>query len=430
MSAVATVEPGTGHARATTSQSRSGPRVAYVVSRFPRLTETFIVSEVAAALRAGADVHLHPLHRERTSVVQPAAAALADRVHHVPLLAPRVLWSQVTTLATQPCAYTRVLGALIRHNWGSRRFLVGALASFPLAVHLASHFRRSGVDHVHAHFASHPAAVAYVVHRLTGIPYSFTAHGSDLHRDRHMLAEKVRQASFVVAVSEYNRQVIIRECGDEVADRVVVVRCGIDPEAFPAQVRPLRRPGDPIEVCCVGTLHEVKGQSHLMAACQEVRSEGIDVRLTFVGGGPDRAALTEMVRGHGLDDVVRFTGPLTQPAVLAELRRADVLAAPSVPSADGRREGLPVVILEAMTVGVPVVASRLSGIPEVVVDGETGLLADPGDVRGLAHALTALAASPELADRLSRAAHLAVARDFDVDASARALVARFARSAT
>lgn len=404
----------------------AGPKVAYVVSRFPRLTETFVVDEAAAVLRAGARLDLFPLHRERAEVVQPSAAALAPHVHHHPLLSPAILRSQVRMLREAPGAYAATAWAVVRHNVGSRRLLVGAVAAFPLAVHLARRFRDDGVEHVHAHFATHPAVVAYVAHRLTGVPYSFTAHGSDLHRDRHMLAEKVRRAAFVVAISRFNRQVVIDECGPGVADRVVVIRCGVDHDAFEFRPRPPRDPGSALRVCCVGSLHEVKGQAHLVEACRQLRESGVDVELTLVGAGPDREALAAQAAAGGLGAAVRLLGACTHPEVRAVLERSDVLVAPSVPTADGRREGLPVAILEAMAVGVPVVASRLSGIPEVVVAGRTGLLAEPGDVAGLVEAIGRLAREPALADRLARAAAALVAAEFDVDRSARRLVELFA----
>ncbi|HEX2577158.1 MAG TPA: glycosyltransferase [Aquihabitans sp.] len=406
-------------------EAPTGPRVAYVVSRFPRLTETFVVDEAAAVRRAGARLELHPLHQERATVVQPAAEALAPVVHHHRLLERGVLASQVGALREAPAAYLGAAASVVRHNLGSRRLLVGAVAAFPLAVHLARRFRADGVEHVHAHFATHPAAVAYVVHRLTGIPFSFTAHGSDLHRDRHMLAEKVRHAAFVVAISEHNRQVVLDECGTEVADRVLVVRCGVDRSRFARRAARSRRPGDPLRVCCVGTLHEVKGQTHLVEAARRLTAAGVDVELTFVGDGPDREALGDQAAAAGLADRVRFTGPLVQPEVREVLEGADVLVAPSVPTADGRREGLPVVILEAMATGVPVVASRLSGIPEAVVDGRTGLLAAPGDVDGLVDAIGRLAADPTLGERLADGAADLVAREYDVDASAGRLVGLF-----
>ncbi len=401
------------------------PRVAYLVSRFPRLTETFVVAEATAVQRAGANVTLYPLHRERATVVQPDAVALGDQVRYHRILSLAILASVGRALIRRPGSLFGAGWAVLRFNVGSRRLLTGALASFPLAVHLAEHLEADGCDHVHAHFATHPAAAAYVIHRLTGIPFSFTAHGSDLHRDRHMLAEKTKRAAFVVTVSESNRTVILDECGPAVADRVFVVHCGIDSRRFPARPPKEREAGTALKVACLGTLHEVKGQTYLIEACRLLVASGTPTTLTFVGGGPDLAQLQAQVASAGLQDSVTFTGLLTQPEVRTVLEGADVLVTPSVPSADGRREGLPVVLLEAMAVGIPVVASRLSGIPEAVIDGQTGLLVEPGDAVGIADALRRLAADPELAQRLTDAARDLVATSFDVDRSAHQLVGLF-----
>ncbi len=404
------------------------PKVAYLVSRYPRLTETFVVNEASAVVRAGADLQLYPLHREAATIVQPDAAALADRVHYHQIVSGPILASVARSLVRRPRRLLGAAGAIVRHNLGSRRLLVGALASFPLAVHLAEHLEDDGVEHVHAHFATHPAAAAYVIHRLTDIPFSFTAHGSDLHRDRHMLAEKVRLAAFVITISHFNREIIIEECGSSVADRVLVVRCGIDARRFPRRDAVLRQPGAALQVACLGTLHEVKGQTHLIEACRILRNRGTDVAVTFVGSGPDLDALRAQARAAGIEGSVTFTGPLPQPEVRTVLAGADVLVTPSVPSADGRREGLPVVILEAMATGVPVVASQLSGIPEAVQDGRTGLLVEPGDAAGLADALERLALDPSLASDLSDRAAVLAAEEFDGDRSAHRLVDLFAGS--
>ncbi|HWJ61954.1 MAG TPA: glycosyltransferase family 4 protein [Acidimicrobiales bacterium] len=422
-----------GPAPSTMGPPPGAPRVAYLVSRYPRLTETFVARELAAVVRAGVDAHLHPLHRERGAVVQPSERALAARVRYESLLSAPVVGSQWSALRRQPGAYLRTLGALVRGNLGSRRLLVGALAAFPLAVHLAERFRAERVQHVHAHFATHPAAAAYVIHRLSGIPFSFTAHGSDIHRDQHMLAEKVQAAAFVVAVSDSNREVVLQACGQAgiavPADRVVTIRCGVDAVEFPRREPRHRTPSDPLRAVVIGTLHEVKGQTHLVEACRRARDEGTDVHLTLVGDGPDRADLVAQVVAGGLGGAVSFTGAVAQPRVRQLLASADVLVAPSVPSADGRREGLPVVIVEAMAVGVPVIASRLSGIPEIVRHEDTGLLVEPGDAEGLAAALTRIARQPAVAAAWADRAHELVADEFDNDRSARELARRFAGGA-
>jgi glycosyltransferase involved in cell wall biosynthesis len=406
---------------------RQTPLVAYLVSRFPKLSETFVLFEILAVEQEGIAVEIYPLQREKEATIHPEAQRLVERAHYAPLLSLAILRSQLHYLVRKPSSYLRTLFDLVRWNFGSARYLGGALAFFPKAVHFARRMRGDGVTHVHAHFASHPAAVAFVIHRLEGIPYSFTAHGSDLHRDRHMLRQKVAEADFVVPISEFNRRVILEECGDAHAAKLAVIHCGIDPEIFRPLSERASGASQPLRLTCVGTLHEVKGQAILIDACRLLAERGIAFRCDLVGDGPDREALRRQARAAGLEGRVRFLGALLRTEVAAQLRDCDVAVVPSVPTRDGRREGLPVALMEAAATGRPVVASRLSGIPEAIEDGAQGLLVEPGDARGLADAIARLAADPALRERLGAAARERMLREFDLAANARLLAARFHR---
>lgn len=410
------------------SDSRVGfPRVAYIVSRFPKLTETFILYEILAVQNLGVQVELYPLQRERTSTMHPEAESMMATAHYQPLFSWPILRAQWYFLRRRPGMYVKTLWALLRGTWGSLRYFAGALLFFPKTVRFAYLMEKHGIAHIHAHFASHPAAAAFAIHRLTGIPYSFTAHGSDLHRDRHMLCEKTAEASSVVTISHYNRQIFADTCGEQVRHKVKVIRSGIDTQAF--QPRPDNQRDSqtvrPFTVLCIGTLHEVKGQTYLIEACRLLRDKGIDFMCTFVGEGPDRDSLMAQAASANLDGHVEFCGQKTRQEVIALLREADVLAAPSVPSRDNRREGIPVVLMEAMGSGVAVVASHLSGIPELVEHEQTGLLVSPGDPEALAGALERLYRDPALRHRLGRNGREKVLREFDLDANAVALVQCF-----
>ncbi|MBC8353569.1 MAG: glycosyltransferase [Planctomycetes bacterium] len=256
------------------SASNKARRVAYLVSRFPKLTETFVLYEILAMQRMGIEVELFPLRRERTAVLHAEAQQVVDSARFTPLLLSwHIFWAHCYFIATRPWTYVATLGTVLRANAGSRRYLAGAIAYFPKAVLLAWRMQRLGIQHLHAHFASHPAAVAYVIHRLAGIPFSFTAHGSDLHRDRHMLREKVRAASSVVTISLYNRDIIANECGNDARDKVRVIHCGVDTSKFSYRSieTAFAHNAGPFKIVCTGTLHEVKGQSHLIDACRTLR---------------------------------------------------------------------------------------------------------------------------------------------------------------
>jgi glycosyltransferase involved in cell wall biosynthesis len=398
-----------------------------MMSRFPKLTETFILQELLAMDRAGVRVELYPLLRQRGESVQPAAQRWVDRAHFFPFISPAIIASQWHYLRDPRLRrrYIRALVDMISGTWRSPNFLVGGLGIFPKVAHAARQMRADGVEHVHCHFANHPALAGFLIQRLTGIPYSFTAHGSDLHVDRTMLPTKVREAAFVVTISEDNRRVIEDSCGSAADGRVAVIHCGVDPAAF--HPRHDVRDG-PLRIVAVGTLHEVKGQAHLIDACRRLVERDVEFTCRIVGSGPDRDKLAARIDTLGLGERVTLAGQMTSDAVADELAAADVLVAPSVPTRGGKREGIPVVLMEAMATGLPVVASRLSGIPELVTDGVDGLLVPPGDAEAIADALERLASEPGLRRTLGAAGRETILRAFDIDRNAALLIRRFEAS--
>jgi glycosyltransferase involved in cell wall biosynthesis/peptidoglycan/xylan/chitin deacetylase (PgdA/CDA1 family) len=413
-------------ARRPTPSATAGerPAVAYVMSRFPKISETFILTEIVSLERRGVRVEVYPLLRERPACVHPEAAEIAGRAHYLPFLSPAVLASQLYWLGRCPRAYLGALRDVATGTFGSLNFLAGGLAVFPKVAHAARLMQSSGVVHVHCHFASHPALAGLVIHRLTGLPFSFTGHGSDLHVERRMLPEKVAEAAFVATVSRYNRRIILDECGGRFAHKVHVIHAGVDTALFAPHRNGNGRPG-PLHVLCVGTLHEVKGQAHLIEACRVLAGRGFEIACRLVGDGPDRRMLTRRIAEAGLNGHVVLVGECTRSEVAAELARADVLVAPSVRTRAGKREGIPVALMEAMSSGLPVVASDLSGIPELVEHGVTGLLALPGDEASLANALGALYEDRTLGPRLGESARERVLADFDAERSVGELVWRF-----
>lgn len=413
----------------------AGPRLAYVMSRFPKLTETFVLFEVLAVERAGGSVELYPLLREREPTMHPEAAPLVERAHYQPFLSLPILRSQLWYLRHRRWAYLATLATVLRGTIRSPNFFLGALGIYPKTAHAARLMSAAGVEHVHCHFANHPALAGYVIHRLAGIPYSFTAHGSDLHVDRTFLWPKVREAAFVVAISEDNRREILAECPPGAADgKVVVLHCGVDTGRFrprEATAEPpvgAGTPPRPLRILSVGSLHEVKGQRVLIDACRRLAAGGVELRCTLVGDGPDRRLLERAIDAAGLGGTVELAGRRTQAEIADLMAGADVFVAPSVPTRSGKREGIPVVLMEAMASGVPVVASRLSGIPELVIDGECGLLVPPGDVPALAAAIERLAGDLPFRRRLGAAGRARVEASFDQDRGAAALLDLVARS--
>jgi glycosyltransferase involved in cell wall biosynthesis len=283
---------------------------------------------------------------------------------------------------------------------------------FAKAVAVARVAARERIDHLHAHFASHPATAAWVVHRLTGIPFSFTAHANDLFVAPVLLDRKLADARFAIAISEYNRRVLLER---RPAARVELVHCGVDVERCAWHGLGERAPD---RVVCVASLLEKKGHTDLIDALALLVERRPGVMLELVGDGPERDRIVRRARERGVDRQVSLLGARSSEQVRATLAEARAFALPSVRLPSGRMEGIPVALMEAMAAGVPVVATRLSGIPELVQDAVTGLLVEPHDPEGLAAALERLLADDALAAELALNARRLVERSFSLKVEA------------
>ncbi len=384
------------------------PRIGYVVKTYPRFSETFIVSELLAreargerfaifSLRASADERYHPelarieapvLHLPRPEKASSAWSALAEAAHGDPVIAAGV---------------ARELPELLQ----------APVTEAVHAVRIARRARDLGLEHLHAHFASTATTVARLAARIAGLPYSFTAHAKDIFHDEvdeADLGRKLADAHHVVTVSEFNLADLRRRFPAS-AGRLHRVYNGLELERFPFRARPPH--GGPLRVAAVGRLVEKKGFADLIEAVRMLGERGVPVEVRLAGGGELHDELAARIRSAGLDGCFALLGPRTQAEVRELLDWCDVFAAPSVVGADGNADGLPTVLLEAMASGAPCVATDVTGIPEVVIDGVTGRLLPQADPRALADALAAVADDPASALAMTRAARALVERSFD-----------------
>lgn len=389
--------------------------VAHLMSRFPKVSETFILNEITGLERLGMRVEIFPLKRERNEVAHPEAAALVARAHYPPV-GPELVRAQLSWLRRRPRAYLRAWARAVAGNIRSPRFLLRALAIVPEAAWFAREMERLQVRHVHAHFATHAALAAYVVHLLTGLPYSITAHAHDIYVERTMLREKVEAAAFVVAISDYNRRLLAELYGEAVRDKTHVVRTGADLSVF----TPAERRGDPDgswTVVCVASLQDYKGHPHLIDACARLLKDGLALRCLCVGEGEDRPQLEARIKELGVQDHVILTGALPRQQVAELVAGADAFVLPSVVTASGKMEGIPVALMEALAVETPAVATDISGVSELVEDGVTGYLVPQRDAGALADALRRVHDDPARAAELARAGRRRVLEDYDLEAN-------------
>jgi glycosyltransferase involved in cell wall biosynthesis len=384
---------------------------AYVISRFPLLSETFILREILELKRQGWCFDTHAMQSVGGRVRHPEAALLAPSVRILRPFSPELMRANIRLMQADPSQYARLLSTVVHGNCRSADFLAKGLVVLPWAVQIAERMRARGVRHIHAHYGTHPALIAMMTAQLLGISFSFTVHAHDLFANTTMLAEKVRAARFVVTISEFNRQALCRLAGPSLTDRIEVIRCGLDLEAYP-----FRREAPAFSerrILAVGSLQGYKGHDRLIRACALLRQESPlrPFRCSIVGEGPLRATLQQLINSLGLAGHVRLLGGQEQQTVRRLMEQADTLVLPSVVAPDGQMEGLPVTLMEAMAIGTPVIASALSGIPELVRDGETGVLVPPDAPSAIRDALLRCWDQPaETAERARRARTLVVAQ--------------------
>lgn len=393
------------------------------MSRFPKLSETFILREMNQVSRHGLDVALYPLLLEDQPIRHPETEAWLPQVRRLPFLSKAVLEANLRQLAQDPWRLAKLFGMVVGQNWCSPNFLFRAIALFPKAVYAAERIRREGVQHIHAHYASHPALVAWIVFRLTGIGYSITVHAHDIFVRTTMLEIKLRDADFIVAISTYNRDYLAETIGSWLLEKTKVIRCGVMPDRYlPGRTI---KSGERLEIIHVGSLQPYKGQRFLVEACAQLKDRGLPFRCRIIGEGEERARLQALIKLKGLDGRIELLGAKTQEEVAALLPTANCYLQPSIMTPAGKMEGIPVALMEAMACQLPVIASDLSGIPELVRDGETGYLIPPADPTAIARALQYLYDHPQEAAGTARAGRLLVESGYDLTANVNDLVTFF-----
>ncbi|MEN8584203.1 colanic acid biosynthesis glycosyltransferase WcaL [Arthrobacter sp. KBS0703] len=384
----------------------SEPGTAYILKMYPRFSETFIVSEILAREAAGDRIEIFSLRPPNDPRFHPELARVKAPVTYIarPKSAERV-WEtfRAAEAAGLAPAVSRVFTELATMDTND------ALQAINLAVAL----QNRNIRHLHVHFASIPTTVARLASAITGIPYSFTAHAVDIFVETadDDLRTKFAQAHHAVTISAYNLRFLRRRFPD-VTSRLHLVRNGLELDRFP--YRDPRPIGATVRVAAVGRLVEKKGFQHLVPAAAELVAQGVPLDLRIAGTGVLAAQLQSAVEQLGLADHVRLLGPQTQDQVHELLDSSDVFIAPCVVAADGNADGMPTVLLEAMATGAPCISTAVTGIPEVVHNGRTGILTRPGDPHVLAQAIRRISAPSTDRASLARNARALIERDYDV----------------
>jgi glycosyltransferase involved in cell wall biosynthesis len=397
--------------------------IAYLTSEYPAPSHTFIRREIAALRAAGLHIATFSI---RPATGQPACelerAAQAETQAVLGRSPFAYLGALTRALVSRPLRTMATLRLALRHRAPGLKALLWALFHFVEAALLARLLSQANATRLHSHFANSGATVGLLAADLAGIGWSLTLHGVSEtdYPAGLLLAEKVARAEFVACASWFMRAQAMRTAAPRHWDKLHVVRCGIDPTAMPL---PAPSNAGPVTFICVGRLSSEKGHRGLFEAFAVAQTRIAGSQLHLVGDGPLRAELGALAGELGIDDAVHFHGALSERETLARIAAADILVLASF------MEGLPLVLMEALALGKPVVSSGVAGIPELVRDGANGLLVPPSQWHAFAEAMVTLALSPELRQRLGAAGKAEVLEHFAIDRAVQPLITLLSQGA-
>lgn len=380
--------------------------ITLLIHTFPLYSLTFIVDEIDELRRQGCGITPFSIRKPTPDEYPPAFQRFHDETRYLfPINKWAFCWRHITVFWQHPVGYFRALSYLLSRPSLSLTEKLKSLVYFAEAIYCYPLLKQSGCRHLHVHFMFGGAVMALVLHKLCGLTYSMTAHGTDFLVKNQLLAEKIAHAAFVRVGTQFNADYLQAMIGETAAAKLFVLPFGIDVAMQPKP--PLRTPNRPPKIVNIGRLVWQKGQLLLLAAVAKLRDEGHDFSLDIIGEGEMRAELEQAILSQGLGGVVNLCGALPRGEVMEQLANADIFVFSSV------SEGFGIVLLEAMLSGVAIVAPRLNGIPEIIEHDRSGKLFDVGDVAAMAANIEALLIDPGLRQTLTENAARAVREQFD-----------------
>jgi glycosyltransferase involved in cell wall biosynthesis len=388
--------------------------IGYILKGYPRISETFISNEIYLLEQLGFSLHLFSMREPRESFTHESVSQIRARVDYLPssllLPLPRLLYHNFKLARQRPEAYSEAFRLMITRFRRTRK--IATIKHLLQAGYLVQALLRStDVRHLHAHFAHSPTSVALFAHKLSGLPFSFSAHAKDIYTsDQRQLQEKIALAKFVVTCTEYNRLFLQSLSAD--GSSIHRVYHGIDAGLFSGPSE-YRKPSPPYRILSIARLVDKKGLPTVFHALRNLLDQGYSLHYTLIGDGEERRAILNQIRDLGLESFCTWLGTQPHHRVIDEYRKADLFVLGCEVASNGDRDGIPNVFLESMAMGVPVLGTRVSAIPELVEEGRTGLLVDPGEPEAMAKSMVKLLRDEELRHRIIDSARRRVREEFN-----------------
>jgi glycosyltransferase involved in cell wall biosynthesis len=406
--------------------------IAYFTQMYPGLTQTFVYREVLALRARQASISTYSVWPPETEDLPPSVRPLMDETFYIfPMNWLALLLSHLWVLVRRPLRYLGTLIFVLTRPGTSLRNRGRSLLHFCYGMPVLRDMARTGIQHIHVHFAWSASSIALIAHRILDIPFSMTLHSNEIYFDRLLLKDKLQAASFVVTISEFNRR-LLEELWPEsgIADKIHVIHCGLDPDLFTTASEDAAENKTPnskgmVQIVGVGQLAPRKGFHVLIEACHQLSQKNLPYRCHIFGEGPERERLETLCAQYDLRDQVQMPGRIYQQDLRRALARADIFCLPCVKDKSGDLDGIPVVLMEAMAMELATVSTHVSGIPELIQHEQNGLLAPPDDAQALADILQQLAGDPGLRARLAQAGRETVIQEFSIHRSAAQMAALF-----
>ena len=381
-------------------------RIAYILKRYPRFSETFIVNEILSHELAGSEIYIF-------SLLPPIDSHFQDIIGHVK--APVTYVSSTSNVKGSDFWQTlKNLESTTPNIWNK---LDEAKSEDYLVLYqsmlLTSLLKSKKIDHIHAHFATSATSVARLTSLFSGIPYSFTAHAKDIYHkdvDLHDLRKKINDASVVITINDYNLKYLQKLFPDQ-SKRIIRIYNGLDLSNF-EYTDNLEKSNN--EIVSVGRLVEKKGFEVLLDACYHIVNSGKKIHCSIIGTGALENKLQKKIKELRLQDFVSLLGAIPREDMLERIRNASIFVVPSIISSDGDRDGLPTTLLESMAIGTPCISTDVTGIPEVIKDGVTGVMVSSDNPLKLAGAINNLLSDYELSQSLAQNAKELVHSKFNI----------------
>ena len=392
------------------------PALGMILKGYPRISETFISNEILLLERLGFNIHLISMRGGRENFIHDSVRNIRARVDYLPetLLAPlpRFLFHNLQLAAQKPRSYAAALKTALRRLRRTRKSAT-IKHLFQAGVLVHKFLPASDITHLHAHFAHSPTSVAMFAGQLSGLDFSFTAHAKDIYTtDPVQLREKISLAKFVVTCTDYNKRHLL-DLSEGLPVDIHRIYHGIDTDLFTAEVEAPSTPSLPYEILTVARMIAKKGLPTIYKALKILNDRGIVFKHTLIGDGEDREKVLKLIKDLGLSALTRVAGTQPHDVVLEHYRRAAVFVLGCEIATDGDRDGIPNVCLESMAMGVPVTATDISAIPELIENEKTGLLVPAGQPEQLARAMLRLLTDQDLRNRIIPAARQRILQEFD-----------------